>query len=299
MIGTVNREKGLAALKDRISGLLVESGRVETAVPGLALSRFNGDVAGEKCFYSPMAALVVQGVKRSMVGSREVRYGEGQCMALGVDMPGVYQIAQTSKVAPFLSLSVKLERRIVSELVAEMPSLAASPAGGTPPVAVAKADGELLEAFVRLVDLLKTPSRIPVFAPMILREIHFHLLAGAFGSCLRLFGSGSTQAGRIALAISWLRENYAAPLDVAELAGRVNMAPSTFNRHFRQVTGLSPLQFRTQLRLYEAERLMLVEGMYAAQAALKVGYESGSQFSREYRRHFGAPPRRDVAGKRA
>ena len=294
----MDRDGGLAALKERLCGRLAEPGRVETAVPGLALSRFDGEVAGEKCFYSPMVALIVQGGKRSVIGSREVSYGEGQYMVLGVDMPGVYQIARASEKLPFLSLSVRLNRQIISRLMADMPSLVAPVADVSSPMAVAEGTGELLEAFMRLVDLLGTPSRIPVFAPMILREIHFHLLSGSQGSILRLFGSGSTQASRIAQAISWLRENFAGPLDMMELAGRVNMAPSTFNRHFRQMTGLSPLQFRTQLRLYEAERLMLVEGMYASQAALRVGYESGSQFSREYKRHFGAPPRRDVAGKR-
>ena len=145
---------------------------------------------------------------------------------------------------------------------------------------VDKAGKELLQAFLRLVELLDTPSRIPVLAPMILREIHYYLLCGGQGGCLRLFSSVGTQANQIAEAISWLREHYADSLNMEELARRVNMAPSTFNRHFKQLTSLSPLQFQKRLRLYEAERLMLLEGQDAGTAALMVGYESASQFNR-------------------
>ena len=134
---------------------------------------------------------------------------------------------------------------------------------------------------------------------MILREIHYYLLCGSQGRCLRLFSTTGTQANQIAEAISWLRGHYAESLNMEDLARRVNMASSTFNRHFKQVTSLSPLQFQKRLRLYEAERLMLQEGKDAGTAALMVGYESGSQFNREYKRQFGAPPRRDVTKKRS
>ena len=167
------------------------------------------------------------------------------------------------------------------------------------PIVVSEASEELLETFRRLVNLLDTPSRIAVLAPLILREIHFYLLSGSQGGCLRLFNTQGTQANTIARAVSWLRENYALPFRMEELARRVNMAPSTFNRHFRQVTSLSPLQFQKRLRLYEAERLMLQEGKDAGTAALMVGYESASQFNREYKRQFGDPPRRDVIQKRS
>lgn len=178
-----------------------------------------------------------------------------------------------------------------------MPSLIASDTAEQEPAVVARAGAELLEAFVRLVDLLDAPGRISVFAPMILREIHYHLLSGSQGGCLRFFSSTGTQAGQVARAVSWLRENFARPFHIEELARQTNMAPSTFHRHFRQVTGMSPLQFQKRLRLYEAERLMLVEGKDASSAAIEVGYESVSQFNREYKRQFGAPPRRDVEQK--
>lgn len=288
-----------AALKAGLLKWLPAPSRLETAIEGLALSRYDEDVSAIRCFYHPMVALVVQGFKRSMIGDHEANYGELHCVTVGIDMPGVFHVTNASPQAPFLSLSVKLDRRIISQLMTEDPSLVTSGEGDWNPVVVDEAGKDLLQAFVRLVELLDTPSRIPVLAPMILREIHYYLLCGNQGRCLRLFSTTGTQANQVAEAISWLRKHYAESLSMEELARRVNMAPSTFNRHFKEVTSLSPLQFQKRLRLYEAERLMLMEGRDAGTAALMVGYESGSQFNREYKRQFGAPPRRDVAKKRS
>lgn len=287
------------ALKAHMLQWLPASSRLETAIEGLALSRYDEDVSAMRCFYNPMVALVVQGFKRSMIGDHEANYGELHCVTVGIDMPGVFHITEASPQSPFLSLSVKLDRRIIAQLITEDPSIVAAGEEGWNPVVVDGAGRELLQAFVRLLELLDTPSRIPVLAPMILREIHYYLLCGSQGRCLRLFHTSGTQANQIAEAIAWLREHYADSLNMEDLARRVNMAPSTFNRHFKQVTSLSPLQFQKRLRLYEAERLMLMEGKDAGTAALMVGYESGSQFNREYKRQFGAPPRRDVAQKRS
>ena len=292
-------EESIAVLRDTLLKYLPGQSRLETEISGLALTRYDEETATEKCFYSPIAAFIVQGFKRSMIGNREVNYGEGQCMVLGIDMPGVFHITGASAHRPFLSLSVKLNRRIISQLITEMPSLAASEADPANPVGVFDVTGDLLGAFVRLVELLDTPQKIPILAPMILREIHFYLLSGSQGGCLRLFCTNGTQANQVAQAISWLRSNYTMALRTEELARQVNMAPSTFNRHFKQVTTLSPLQFQKRLRLYEAERLMLLEGKDASTAAMMVGYESGSQFNREYKRLFGEPPRRDKKKKKA
>ncbi len=299
MIETIGVDKRNAILKDKLLKRLPEQSRLESKISGLVLSRYDQETSAKKCFYSPLVALVVQGFKRSMIGNQEANYGEHHCVVVGVDMPGIFHITHASPQNPFLSLSVKLDKHIIAQLMAEMPSIVTPQANPANPVVISKASEELLEAFIRLVDLLDTPSRIPVFAPMIFREIHFHLLAGSQGGCLRLFSTGGTQASRVAQALSWLRENYTRPLHVEDLARQVNMAPSTFNRHFKQVTSLSPLQFQKRLRLYEAERLMLLEGKDASTAAIMVGYESGSQFNREYKRQFGAPPRRDVAQKRS
>lgn len=278
------------ALKAGLLKWLPAPSRLKTAIEGVNLSRYDEEVSATRCFYEPVVALVVQGFKRSRIGEHKANYGELHCVTVGIDMPGVFHITNASPNNPFLSLSVKLDRRIIARLMMEDPSLVTAGEGNWNPVVVDKAGKELLQAFLRLVELLDTPSRIPVLAPMILREIHYYLLCGGQGGCLRLFSSVGTQANQIAEAISWLREHYADSLNMEELARRVNMAPSTFNRHFKQLTSLSPLQFQKRLRLYEAERLMLLEGQDAGTAALMVGYESASQFNREYKRQFGAPP---------
>ena len=287
------------SLKEKLLKWLPEQSRLETPIPGLALTRHDENTSAIRCFYTPMIALVVQGFKRSMIGEHEANYGELHCVTVGIDMPGVFHITDASPQAPFLSLSVKLDRRIITQLITEAPSIVTAQEGEVTPIIVDEAGKDLLQTFSRLVELLDTPSRIPVLAPMILREIHYYLLCGSQGKCLRLFNTNGTQANQIAQAISWLRENYTSPLRMEELARYANMAPSTFNRHFKEVTSLSPLQFQKRLRLYEAERLMLLEGRDAGTAALMVGYESGSQFNREYKRQFGAPPRKDVAKKRS
>ena len=287
------------SLKERLLKWLPEQSRLETPISGLALTRHDENTSAIKCFYTPMIALVVQGFKRSMIGDHEANYGELHCVTVGIDMPGVFHITDASPQAPFLSLSVKLDRRIITQLITEAPSIVTVQEGEVTPIVVDEVGKDLLQAFSRLVELLDTPSRIPVLAPMILREIHYYLLCGSQGKCLRLFNTNGTQANQIAQAISWLRENYTSPLRMEELARYANMAPSTFNRHFKEVTSLSPLQFQKRLRLYEDERLMLLEGKDAGTAALMVGYESGSQFNREYKRQFGAPPRKDVAKKRS
>jgi transcriptional regulator GlxA family with amidase domain len=160
--------------------------------------------------------------------------------------------------------------------------------------AVAEVDHGFLDAFLRLTELLDSPEQAPVLAPMIVREIHSRLLMSPQGGFLRRLTAAGTQSNLIAKTICWLRENYRETVQVEDLAGMVNMAPSTFHRHFRQVTTISPVQFQKRLRLYEAQRLMLTDEVDANNAALSVGYESVSQFNREYKRLFGDPPHRNV-----
>lgn len=288
-----------ALIREQILRHLPAQGRLETVVPGLALTRYDAGTSPERCLCSPMVAFVAQGFKRAFYGDRETNYGKGQCVVLGIDVPGVFQIDGATRDTPFLSLSVRLDSQIISRLFAEMPTLAEADPAPSSPIGVMDADLELLDAFRRLADLLEFPERIPVFAPMIMRELHFFILSGSLGTQLRLFSTSGTRAYRIRQAISWLRANYKASLRIEDLAAMAHMASSTFNRYFRQVTGLSPLQFQKRLRLHEAERLMLVENHDATSAALAVGYESGSQFTREYKRLFGAPPHQDMARRRA
>lgn len=290
------RDNGL--LKELLLRQMPSAGKYATAVAGLFLSRRDADAPVENCFYRPSVGLVVQGGKRSIVGSEELCYGAGQCLVVSVDMPSSFFACGASREQPFLAISLDLDRYLIARLVMELP---AAPAGGDAPrkgVAVSDASPALLNAFLRLAMLLEQPEEIAFLAPGIVREIHYRLLTGPLGATLRKFGTLGTQSNQIAQAIAWLRDNYREPLRVERLARLVNMGTSTFHRHFKEVTSLSPLQYHKRLRLYEAQRLMLTQNMDAAGAGLAVGYESPTQFSREYKRMFGEPPRRDIMRRR-
>ena len=279
-----------ALLKAKLLHWMPEPGTVYTAIEDLWLYRCNRGNLREDCIYRPMIAVIVQGFKRSIVGNTEFSYGEGSYIAVGVDIPSVVHITEASPEKPFLSLSLALNRYIITQLAAELPPV--FPGGNVTGKAagVTEVTPEMLGAFLRLVEMLDTPERIPVLAPSVIREIHYYALTSSLGGSLRLF----TQNNQIAQATSWLRKNYREPLRVTDLAEQVSMAESTFNRHFRSVTGLSPIQFQKRLRLYEAQRLMLMENKSAETAAFDVGYESPAQFNREYKRQFGEPPHRDI-----
>ena len=260
------------------------------------LSKLDKGEELENCFYTPRVGVVLQGHKRSRIGSVEYRYGEFQCIVVGVDMPGIFYLTDVSPQKPFLAVSMELDRYLITQLSAEIhPALRQNSARHSyRGVAIADVELGVLDAFSRLVDLLDHPEQIPVLAPIIKKELHYRLLLGPHGECLLAINTLGTQSNQIAGAITWLREYYRKPLLIGELAEKVNMAPSTFHRHFKLVTTLSPIQFQKRLRLYEAQRLMLAEGKDANFAAIDVGYESVSQFNREYKRLFGEPPFRDI-----
>ncbi len=298
-----------ALLKEKLLRLMPEPGLHLTAVPGFRMSRREEPDKVENCFSEPLTAVIVQGSKRSVIGAQEYRYGENQCLVAGVDMPSSSSLVDACPARPFLAVSLVLDRQLIARLAAETPlppgagsapaPSVLSPGAGRAPapsvgISVADADPGVLDAFLRLVEVLEQPEQIPVLAPMIAREIHYRLLIGPQGGHLRRLNTLGTQSNQIARAITWLKENYKAPLRVDDLARQVNMATSTFHRHFKEVTSLSPLRFHKMLRLYEAQRLMLSEHENATSAALAVGYESPNQFSREYKRLFGEPPYRDV-----
>jgi transcriptional regulator GlxA family with amidase domain len=211
-----------------------------------------------------------------------------------VDIPSANHVITASPEKPFLAVTLGLDKYLITQLAAEIPPSSRPGNNSYKGMAVAEVDPDVMDAFLRLVELLEKPEQIPVLAPMFIREIHYRLLIGPQGERLRMVNTLGTQINQIARTLTWLRDNYKAPLQVDELARKANMATSTFHRHFRQVTTISPLQFQKHLRLYEAQRLMLVENEDAAIAAMAVGYESSTQFNREYKRMFGEPPHRHV-----
>ena len=285
-------------LKEKLLRRLPEPGRYPTAIEGFMISRRHDAKELENCVYKPLVAVVLQGTKRSVIGSEVYRYGENHCLVIGVDLPSANHVLDASPERPFLAVTLDLDKYLITQLAAEVPPSSRFENGSYKGMAVAEVDPDVLDAFLRLAELLDKPEQIPVLAPMLIREIHYRLLIGPQGERLRMINTLGTQSNQIAKSITWLRENYKEPLQVDKLARQVNMATSTFHRHFRQVTTLSPLQFQKRMRLFEAQRRMLVENEDAAIAGLAVGYESATQFNREYKRMFGEPPHRHVSQMR-
>jgi AraC-like DNA-binding protein len=282
-------------LKEKLLRRMPHSGKFTTAIETFMIARRNEPNQLENCFSKPLVGVIVQGFKRSVIGSEEYSYGENQCLVAGVDIPSSFYVTDSSPEKPFLAISLDLDKYLISQLAAEIPPSSGLGGGASKGISVADVDPHVLEAFLRLVELLENPEQIPFLAPMIIREIHYRLLTGPQGDHLRSLNTFGTQSNQIAQAISWLRDNYKEPLQVDELARKVNMATSTFHRHFKEVTTLSPLQYHKRLRLYEAQRLMLAQNENATSAGLEVGYESPTQFNREYKRLFGEPPHRSIS----
>lgn len=274
-------------------------GDYPTKIEGLSLHRRDEINTLENCFFNPAVSILLQGRKRTIVGNEEYDYGEGQCLVNSLDLPSTNYIYEASPEKPFLVMALNIDRTLAMQLAAEIPPRMKAEYCHEKNICIAEADTDVLDAFFRLLELLDKPEQIPVLAPMIVREIHYRMLIGPQGGFMRMVNTLGSQSNQIARAINWLKNNYREPLQIDELARRVNMATSTFHRHFKQVTTLSPLQYQKRLRLYEAQRLMLVENEYAASACAAVGYESPAQFNREYKRLFGKPPARDVSGMRA
>jgi AraC-like DNA-binding protein len=288
-----------AFLKETLLDLMPEAGSFETGIQGLRMVRENNPTALNDCFYVPMIVLMVQGSKQVYFGSEEFIYSENQCLVTQLDLPALISIANASPDKPCLAVSLKLDTHIITDLMAEMHQIKTEPKSKTARfvhrgMAVTDVDPYVLDAFLRLTELIDDKERQGVLAPMIIREIHYRLLTGPLGNQFRIINTHDSQSNQIARAIAWLKTHYNKPVNINALAKMVNMAPATFNRYFRHLTNISPLQYQKRLRLYEAHRLMLTENQNAGSAAIAVGYENPAQFNREYKRMFGEPPHRDI-----
>jgi AraC-like DNA-binding protein len=288
----------LEALAKSIARWTDQDDQLETAIPGLTLYRREEPTQPASGLYEPSMCLVAQGAKRVVLGDDAYVYDAHHFLITSVDLPTVWQIIEASREKPCLGLVMKLDQREISQLMMDShlpPPRAQQSSRG---MAVGLVTLPLLTAFQRLIDLLAEPKDIPILAPLIQREISYRLLVGDQGARLRQIASAGSQSRQIARAIDWLKGNFTMPLRIDDLATQVNMSTSTFHHHFRALTAMSPLQYQKWLRLNEARRLMLTERLDATTAAFQVGYESPSQFSREYSRLFGAPPLRDITSLR-
>ncbi|CCE10044.1 Transcriptional regulator, AraC family [Bradyrhizobium sp. STM 3843] len=271
-------------------------GIAQTPIPGLTTVRATAPSGLVYAISRPLVCLVVQGSKQVTMGGQSFDFSAGDSLLISADVPTVSQITRASVAAPYLSLVLELDQALLAALSAEMGEPCV---GDHAPLRVEPTDTEVADAALRLMRLLDRPASVPVLQAQLVREMHYWLLAGRHGTAIRRLGWPDGHAQRIARAVAVLRAEFARPLRVEQLSAVAGMSPSSFHQHFRSVTSLSPLQFQKQLRLIEARRLMLSEGMSAANAAFAVGYESVPQFTREYGRMFGTSPARDVKAARS
>jgi AraC-like DNA-binding protein len=265
-----------------------------TEVPGLALYRASCVSEHDATVYEPSLCVIAQGAKEVVVGGETFRYDTSHSLLVSVDLPALSRVIEASTKRPCLAVRVSLDLAVIGELLATVTNSNTSPSSKRG-VSVAPLERQLVDAIERLIGLLDAPQDIPTLAPLIMREIIYRLLSGPQGARLRQIASAGAPAYRISKAILWLKTHFNESVSVEALAKRVGLSPSSLHQHFKGITAMSPLQYQKQLRLQEARRLLLGESLDAADAAYRVGYESPSQFSREYRRMFGAPPRKDVA----
>jgi len=291
--------RALHALADAISKVMGRAHEMSTAVPGLTLYQNTVPTAPNPCTYAPSLLLIPQGKKRVDLGKQSYVFGESTFLLTSIELPIVSRVCAASVEKPYLAFFLKLDMGMVRDVLHSEEVRIPVPPVGTRGMVLAEATVELLAPCSRMVQLLHTPEDVPFIAKLLQREIIYRLLQGPQGDRLRSVATLADQSYRTAKAVTWLRDNFMKTLNVAELASMTGMSRSTLNHHFRGLTAMSPLQFQKQLRLHTARQKMLTEELDAASAAYQVGYESPSQFNREYKRFFGQPPMRDIQASRA
>jgi len=281
-------------LAHEIGRIAQNDGERTTALPCLTLYRRSLHSEPMPCIYGLGLGVVAQGAKQVALGEEVIAYGPGHSLLTTVDLPVVAHITRAGAAEPYLGLWLALDARALVQVAAELdlPPVAREHS----PLAISRCalEAPLLEALIRLVRLLHEPALLAPLAPLVQQEIMVRLLCGPHGPLLRQLVAAGSPSHQVARALAWLKQNFTRDVLVDELAARVHMSPSTFRQHFRGLTGMSPVQYQKQLRLQEARQLMLNHDLDASSTAVRVGYESASQFSRDYSRLFGAPPQRDI-----
>ncbi|MGG6297969.1 AraC family transcriptional regulator N-terminal domain-containing protein [Leptolyngbya sp. AN02str] len=266
----------------------------QTAISQLEFTRESSASTAIRDVFEPVLAIVIQGKKEALLGEETYQYGAAQYLVISVDLPLSGFVTEATPDKPYLGFKLNLDPAQLCDIVAQIQPQAEKKENSVRGLFVSNADVALIDCAIRLTRLLDTPQDIPFLAPMMIREIYYRLLIGEQSAAVRQIATSGSTMQRIAEVIKLLKANFAQSLRVEDLAEQANMSAASFHRHFRKVTSMSPLQYQKQLRLLEARRLMLVEHADATSAAYQVGYESPSQFSREYSRMFGAPPMKDI-----
>lgn len=288
----------LAELRSAVKRHTEEEGPFYTAISGFTLLRFDQTRPPRPLIFRPALCAAIQGAKSAIFADRRLEYPAGQALLVSVEMPGLGSVLEASSKEPFLGVVVELDLAIMREVLRDLPN-APSGAGATGHgVCVTQFSGPLADCILRMMRLLDTPEAIPILYPGIMKEICYWILSGPEGSEVVRMVMSNTHEQHVIRAIHSLRAQFTETLRIEDLAAIAGMSPTAFHRHFKAITSMTPLQYQKQLRLIEARRLMLSEAMNAETAAFQVGYESPSQFSREYVRMFGASPRRDISALR-
>jgi AraC-like DNA-binding protein len=270
----------------------------DTGIPGLRLSRWEAPTPPTSYTHNASICLIAQGKKQVLLGGDSFIYDTNHFLISSVNLPITANIMEASKEKPYLGLILELDLQEISQLIVDSDYSGTQNKEAQKGIAVGTLSQPLLDAFVRLLSLMDEPESIKVLAPVIKREIFYRLLMSEQGSRLNQIVTDGSHSHQISKAIEWLKNNFVKPLSVGELAAYSGMSKSAFYTHFRSMTSMTPLQFQKKLRLSEARRLMLTENLDAMATTFKVGYESPSQFSREYSRLFGSPPSKDIKALR-
>jgi AraC-like DNA-binding protein len=281
-------------LASKVARLIGSAEKLATAIPRLTLHRKTAPTAACPVTYEPSVIVVPQGRKRVQIGSETLTYDSSRYLLTSVDLPTIAKVVEASDQAPCLAVTLKFDISIVREFLSREEFHMVEVRADSPAISTGQVTAEFLSAWCRLLDLLSSPEDIPFLSGFIEREIMYRILRGPEGARLRAIATLGDQSHRTAKAIAWIKANYARPLRIEELAQVAGMAVSTLHHHFRALTAMSPLQYQKQIRLQAARARMLADDVDAATVAFEVGYESASQFNREYSRLFGQPPIRDI-----
>lgn len=279
-------------LADIKSMALRHAGPHSTALPRLSIFQIDRSTRLRALIYNPIVCLVLQGAKRTIIGNQVLEYTAGHSMIVAAEVAAMGQVCEASTDEPYLALNLFIDPAVIAALILEMSGMPDPPTDTG--FGVSKAGPQLLEAWGRFVGLLDRPEEIAVMAHHFEHELMFRLLMGPQGALLRQIASSDGRLAHIRRSMAWIRDHYAEHLSIDAMATVARMSVSVFHRRFKAVTGQSPLQYQKHIRLHEARRRLVSDQAEAATVGFSVGYESASQFSREYKRLFGAPPRRDA-----
>ncbi len=298
MSNSQNINLATPVLAEKIQKWTGETTHFDTEIPGLKLSRWTTPTQPTSYSHNPSICIIAQGKKRVLLGEDCYIYDANHFLISSVNLPITANILEASKEAPYLGLIMELDLQEISQLIVDSELSFNRSKEADKGMAVGELTDALQDAFIRLMALLDEPDNIHILAPIIKREIFYRLLLTEQGARLNQIVTTDSHSHQIAKAIEWLKNNFVKPLSVGDLATYSGMSKSAFYTHFRTMTSMTPLQFQKKLRLSEARRLMLTENLDAMATTFKVGYESPSQFSREYSRLFGAPPSKDIKALR-